>query len=273
MHVHTSVSDGMFTPHEVVYQAREIRLSGLAITDHDTVDGIAEALDEAKSTGDIQVIPGIEINTDAGRSEVHILGYYIDHDDDRLRQSLLKIRQARRERAAKMIRKLNAMGFEVTLDRVAEMAEGGLIGRPHLARALMEKGYVFSIKEAFEKLLGRGKPGYVPRYKLTPDEAICIIKRAGGIPVLAHPGLVGDDALVSRIIELGIEGLEINYPEHGEEERRKYAELARQKGLLVTAGSDYHGMPHEGRGKLGCEQAEDWMVDELRKKGRKTGKK
>lgn len=254
LHVHTTASDGVLSPVEVVDKAYERGLCGIAITDHDTVDGLEPAISYQKAKDlPIAVIPGIEMNTEADGQEIHILGYYIDYYNLGLKGRLQEIREARHERAEKMIDKLRGMGILVSFSQVENLAKGDLIGRPHIAQALMEKNYVCSIKEAFEKYIGRGKPAYVSRYKFLPQEAVDLIKKAGGISILAHPGLIKKQEVVSSIIKLGIEGIEVYYPEHSDRQINVFTELCRKNKLLITGGSDYHGNgSEESRNRLGC---------------------
>lgn len=253
LHIHSTVSDGILTPEEIVQEALGLGLEGIALTDHDTVGGIEPTWQYIRNNNcRLTFVPGIEMNTEVERYEVHILGYFIDHRNDQLLTRLQELKRSREERALKMVKKLNAMGFDIKPARVAELARGHLIGRPHIAYALMEKGYVFSVREAFHKLIGNGKPAYVPRYKFLPEEAIQLVKAAGGVAVLAHPGLLNNDEMVLQLLALGVEGIEVYYPDHDEGQIEKYLQLAREKGLLITGGSDYHGTPEEYRGKLGC---------------------
>lgn len=254
LHVHSTASDGLFTPRQIIDMAVEMGLLGLAITDHDTVDGLETAVEYIQEKKyKIDFIPGIEMNTEIGSSEVHILGYFIDYRDRFLNERLKDIKKARSERADKMINKLRKMGLIISLAQVEKLAKTDFIGRPHIARALMESAYVFSIKEAFEKYIGRGKPAYVPRYKFLPEEAIDLIKMAGGIPVLAHPGLISDQDIIPGIINMGVEGIEIYYFEHDQIQIQKYTELAQKNKLLITGGSDFHGIGEDpGRSRLAC---------------------
>ena len=253
LHVHSTASDGLLAPPDLIEEAVAAGLEGMALTDHDTVSGIGAAQEYTRlHHPDFWFIPGIEMNTDVGPHEVHILGYFIDPANEVLLNRLEEIRQARIQRNWKMVKKLNTMGYRISTERVVELAQGGIVGRPHIAQALVEKGYVFSVKEAFDKLIGQGKPAYVPRYKFLPEEAVQLIKGAGGVAVLAHPGLIGNEELVDKILSLDIEGIEVYYPEHSEEDTCRYLEIARRRGLIVTGGSDYHGAPEEYRGKLGC---------------------
>jgi predicted metal-dependent phosphoesterase TrpH len=242
LHVHSSASDGVLTPEELVVKACELKLSGLALSDHDTVDGLSIAVDYIKHHElPLDFIPAIEMNTELDNHEVHILGYYIDYRNEELKQQLLQIKEARRGRAVKMINRLRDMGIEIDMKRVEQIAMDDLIARPHIARALLEKGYVSTEKEAFDKYIGKGRPAYVPRYKFEPQTALKLIADAGGVSVLAHPGLLRDQAMVHLLVEMGVEGLEVYYPEHSPSIISEYLKLCSDKKLLITGGSDYHG--------------------------------
>lgn len=253
LHVHTTASDGVYTPVEVIHMAEKIGLRGIAITDHDTLEGLNTARDLIASESlSIDVIPGVELNTDYGDDEVHILGYFIEDNDGILNKRLDEIKLERHQRAERIISRLEQLGIHINLGEVKKQAGGGVIGRPHIARAIRDKGYTASEQEAFDLYIAHGKPAYVPRYKFTPEEAIHLIKYVGGISVLAHPGLIGDHSLIGRIIAMGIEGLEVFYPEHNQNQIDKLIVLARQHNLQITGGSDFHGTGPENRNKLGC---------------------
>ncbi len=253
MHVHSTASDGTVSPEDIVNQAIELKLLGIALTDHDTVAGLPLAQDYIeKNQLNLDFIPGIEMNTEMDDKEIHILGYFIDSNNARLNARMQEIREQRRERAHKMLDRLAALGMKISYEQVLNLAGSDLIARPHIARALIEANYVHSIKEAFDKYIGHEKPAYVSRYKFSPDEAISMIKEAGGIAVLAHPGLMRDQKLLKIIIAMGIEGLEVYYPEHSGEQIRNYLRLAEEKQLLISGGSDYHGAnSDESRSQLG----------------------
>lgn len=252
LHIHTTASDGIYSPTEVIQSAVKIGLAGIAITDHDTVDGLEEGIASSRKEN-IEFIPGIEMNTEFQDREVHILGYFIDYHDEHLLSKLVEIRQARYDRALRMVSKLRNMGININFEQVKKLAQGDLIGRPHIAQAMVDRGAVFSIKEAFDKYIGRNRPAYVPRYKFTPDEAISLINRSQGLSVLAHPGLIKDDEIVLSVVDMGIKGIEVYYPEHSAEQIREYLNISSRYSLLVTGGSDFHGIGNvESRNRLGC---------------------
>lgn len=244
LHTHTTASDGALSPKQLVAKAINCGLEGIAITDHDTIGGVEEALAAARGKSFI-VIPGIEFSTDWNDEEVHVLGYFIDYRNSRLLQLLEKLEESRWRRGQKMVRKLNNAGLTVDWNQVAAMAENGVVGRPHVAQVLVEAGYVSSIAEAFEKYLGKGRPGYVPRFKLTPRDAVREVKNAGGIPVLAHPGLLKRQEKLTEVLTWGFAGIEVYYPEHSKEQTKYFNKLAEQHNLIATGGSDYHGETRE----------------------------
>lgn len=240
LHVHTTASDGTLSPEEVVREAYEIGLAGVGIADHDTIDGLVPAMNAGNKLG-IVVVPGVEINTDYGKDELHMLGYYIDPNSAYIRERLQQLRSARADRAAKIVDKLKAIGVNISMDRVRELADGGAIGRPHIARAIVEAGYASSMNAAFGKYLVRDAPGYVPRYKLTPFEAIEIIRQSGGVAVLAHPGLSHHDELIPELVRAGLEGIEVYHSDHTPLQSRHYLKVAEKYNLIPTGGSDSHG--------------------------------
>lgn len=245
LHNHTTASDGTLSPAEQVKWAAGQGLAALGITDHDTIKAWDEAIAAGREHG-VEIVPGCELSTEVGKSEVHILAYYFDRAEPAMVALLELMRGGRRARAQEAVAKLQALGFpQVTVERVLELG-GESVGRPHIAQALIEAGIVRSHEEAFETYLAAGRPAYVPRPKLTPEEAIEAVKAAGGVPVLAHPGLIGDDNLVRRIIKAGILGIEAYHSDHGEQKRQFYARWGFDAGLIVTGGTDSHG-PTGGR--------------------------
>lgn len=240
LHVHSTASDGTRTPVEVVEAAHAWGCTVLSLTDHDTVDGIEPASRRAAELG-IEFIPGIEINTDVNGEEVHILGYYIDPDHPELVQEMEKRRNSRVTRARRMVEKLEQLGAPVRFERVMELAQGGSVGRIHIVHALIEAGHVRSKEEAWERFLKSDGPAYVPRDRMTPEEAVRLILRVGGIPVLAHPGLYGGERHLPGCLNAGLMGLEVYYKEHTPAQVEFYRQLAEEHGLLMTGGTDCHG--------------------------------
>ncbi len=243
LHVHTSASDGRFTPEEIVLRAAEVGLSVLAITDHDNVDGIAPALAAAAAFPQLRVIPGVEISSDVPDGEVHVLGYCLDYTDGGLLDALKRMRNSRVTRARKMVTRLGELGLPVAWERVLEFAGDGSVGRPHIAQALLEKGYIGNLAEAFEGYIERNGPAYVERDKMTPAEAVELILAAGGLPVMAHPMTVPDpEATIGELQAAGLLGIEVYYARHSEATVRRLAALAARSGLIPTGGTDYHGL-------------------------------
>jgi len=242
LHVHTNASDGRLDPQEVVRLAVEIGLNAIAITDHDTVGGIAAALETARAFTSFIVIPGVEINTDVPDGEVHILGYFLDYTDERLESTLQKLRNARWVRAQEMVTKLSKLGMNIEWSRVEELARGKAICRPHIAQALLEKGYISCEKEAFDKYIGHGGPAYVERYKLSPVEAVKLIIMARGLPVLAHPADINElDHLIRELKEAGLVGIEVYYRDYDSATINRLLDIANRYSLIATGGTDYHG--------------------------------
>ncbi len=252
LHIHSSVSDGVYTPAEVVGKAARAGMTVIALADHDNVDGIAEALKAAEKTPGLKVIPGVEISTDVPDGEVHMLGYFIDYTHPELLSALAVMRDSRQTRARKMIDKLAVLGFPVDWQRVRELAGDGTIGRPHIARALLEKGYIATIQEAFTRFLAWGGPAYVGRDKMPPEEAISLIVGAGGLPVLAHPLTSNNtESLVAGLKESGLAGLEAYYKNYSAGEISALVSLADKYGLIATGGTDYHGLDDNAETAIG----------------------
>lgn len=238
LHIHSTASDGAYSPSQLVMMALAKGLGAISLTDHDSTEGIDLALEAARGTP-LEVIPGVEISAEAGSQEAHILGYYIDHHYEPLQERLRAIRDFRRHRAWKMIERLEDLGMPLSRERVAEIAGEGSIGRPHIAQAMLEKGYVSSTTEAFVNYIGRNGPAYAPRYKITPLEATQMILEAEGLPVLAHPlEVLG---LLPELVGAGLVGLEAYYGQYSPEQRQDLVRTAEKYGLLTTGGSDFHG--------------------------------
>lgn len=246
LHAHTTASDGSLTPAGLVALAGRLGLRAIAITDHDTVEGVAEGLAAGAAAG-VEVVPGIELSVDYPHGEFHLLGYYLRYDEPAFRARLHWLQENRMNRNAVMVRRMNELGFAVTLEEIEAESGGGQVGRPHMARALLRKGYVASVQEAFDRYLADGRPLHVPKVKLLPGEAIRLVHEAGGLAVLAHPKYIeyGPEELaaeVGRLRSLGLDGLECYYSQHTEVETALYLQLAARYGLLITGGSDFHGV-------------------------------
>ena len=246
LHTHSNASDGSFSPTDLVRKAKAEGLSTLALIDHDTVSGVKEAMAAGVEQG-IFVIPGVEISIDFQPGTMHICGYFIDIKDRRLREGLAFVQEARRNRNPQIITKLNQLGLKITLDEVRQVAGPDQVGRPHFAKVLVQKGYVQSTKEAFTKYLAKGAPAYMDKKRLSLDDAVAMIRAAGGVAVLAHPILLGWDrtedfrATFIRLLEAGVEGIEAFNSYQTEEQNWQFYEMARDLDLIVTAGSDFHG--------------------------------
>jgi len=252
LHIHSTASDGKLSPADVVRKSAERGLTIIALADHDTVDGIVPALAAAKAFPQLKVIPAVEISTDVPKGEVHVLGYFIDYTDRKLKTTLERMRHSRRERARRMVTKLGKLGIHIEWQRVQEIAGSGSIGRPHIAQAMLEKGYIVSIKEAFTKYISRDGPAYVERKKMTPVEAVELLLRTNGLPVLAHPLTINDpEMMVIKLKAAGLVGVEAYYNSYTADEIGKLVSLADRHGLITTGGSDYHGLDNSTETMIG----------------------
>jgi len=247
LHLHTTASDGVRRPSEIVNYAKAKGLQAIAITDHDTIEGLAEGVAEGERVG-FEVIPGIEISAEHSPGSMHLLGYFLDIHHPLLNERLEYLQRARAERNPKIVENLNRLGVRITYEEVVKASGGGQVGRPHFAEVLMEKGYVRNFQEAFDRFLKKGAPAYVDKLRFTSGEAIHFIREAGGVAVLAHPNTLGVsdnqglEALLLQFVREGLRGIEVYYPEHSPLETAHYKFLAERHGLLVTGGTDYHGI-------------------------------
>ncbi|MDR5658135.1 PHP domain-containing protein [Serpentinicella sp. ANB-PHB4] len=242
MHTHTTSSDGSLSSKSLIDYAIKKGLQGLSITDHDTVEGLPDAVAYAKKFENFTFIPGIELSTEYKSEEIHILGYNIDFKSNSLITLLDKIKFHRESRAEKIINKLNSIGMDISYEEVSKYAKG-VIGRPHIAQVLIEKNYVETFDEAFRLYLNINAPAYVPRYKITPKEAVDVIRLAGGYAVLAHPGLINNRDITQEIISCKINGLEVFYPTHTEDDISDFLKISNKHNLITTGGSDFHRIP------------------------------
>ncbi len=258
LHVHSSYSDGCLSPKQLVERAHQLGVSALAITDHDTLAGVPEALSYGRDLG-VFVLPGIELSCEG----YHILGYGVDCGYQPLREQLEELAQARAERAARIVDRLAVAGIHLSLERVQELAGAGVVGRPHVAAALVEKGYASNTKDAFARFLNKGQPGYVPRYRLSVDRAINLVKGAGGIPVWAHPGDRFSRQCLQELKSCGVMGVEVWHPDHNKDQMLWFADQGAREGLLVTGGSDFH-CPQLGEAELASHATPLWAWAALR---------
>ncbi len=240
LHLHTTCSDGLDTPEELVETAVVSGYRAISITDHDTVEGVIRGLAAAEGTG-LEVIPGIEMSALEDMSDIHILGYHIDYTDENFIHRIAFFKEKRHERAEEIVESLNRLGLDIQIDTVLRMAHGAPVGRPHIAEALVSEELVTTYDEAFARYIGTHGPAYVPKYRVTPREAIELIIRSGGVPVLAHPGVLNRDELIVEFLEYGLMGVEAIHPLHPIEKQAYYENIAKKYGLIVTGGSDWHG--------------------------------
>jgi predicted metal-dependent phosphoesterase TrpH len=267
LHMHSNASDGTNPPRKVVELSKAHGLSCIALTDHDTVEGLEEAIKASLEFG-VEVIPGIEFNCYYKDQEVHILGYCINYKDKNFIEKIEEMKKLRNDRAKAIIKKLNELGIEITMKDVLEFAPEGFIGRPHIARAMVKKNYVRDVKEAFEKYIGVGGPAYVERYRITPIEAIGLILENGGVPVLAHPGLLLNDGIIEELVRAGLVGIEVFHSKHTKEDEKRYLKKASSYNLIITGGSDFHGVEVDGKDLLGTIKLDYKYVEILKSRSK-----
>lgn len=272
LHSHTTASDGTYTPEESVMRAKEKGLRALGVTDHDTVEGIRRAIRAGEKVG-VEIVPGVELSSvDAGR-DIHVLGYYIKFEDQNFLNRLSKLRNVRNKRNEMLVARLNELGIPITIEEVRQKCKmkDGNVGRPHFAEVLVDKGIVGSIAEAFDIYLGEGGKAYVNPPRMSPEEAISIIKNAGGVPVLAHPGIYDNEGLIERLLQNGLEGIEVYHPDHTDDQEKYFSKLANRYGVVQTGGSDFHGERNGVifHGDLGSKTTSYETVIELRERARK----
>jgi predicted metal-dependent phosphoesterase TrpH len=267
LHTHTTASDGTYTAAELVREAAQRGVRVLAVTDHDSVDAVAPAIEAAQQHLPLEIVPGIEINTDEPGGEVHVLGYFLDHEAAWLRDLLREFREERAARVHRIAERLATLGCPIDAAEVLALVQEGSAGRPHVAQVMVRRGYVGTVREAFDRFLAAGKPAHVPHRKVTPREACEIIRRAGGLAVVAHPGFHPDpEAMIRDLADAGLlDGVECYYAEHSPEQTAQLLALCHRLGLVATGGSDFHG-PRVRAGTLGLPSVpwESW--DALRRR-------
>lgn len=265
LHVHTTASDGLWSPAQVVHEALARGLRYLAITDHETTRGAVEAVALARGTP-LEVIPGVEISVGGAEEELDLLGYFVDPTHPDLLRLLEGMQAERVGRIQAMAERLARLGMPVPWERVLELAQGNVLGRPHLARAMVEQGYVADEAEAFRRWLGRGRPAYIPRRPVDPREVLEIIRAAGGVAALAHPGRSGLPRDLEGLWRAGLVGLEVFHPDHSPADVARLMAIARIYGLVPTGGSDFHGPGPDGRILLGVIPVPEHTVERLRER-------
>jgi predicted metal-dependent phosphoesterase TrpH len=257
LHVHSTASDGARAPAEVVQEAKRVGLAAIALTDHDTVAGIADASAAGAALG-IRVVPGVELSAVEGDAETHILGLHLSDTRD-LEARLIGLREMRRTRAERIVQRLNELGVRIELPAVLDQSAGGAIGRPHIARAMIAEGWAVDFRDAFDRYLGNGKPAFVPKDKLPVADAIQLIHHAGGLAVLAHPASSGTRERVEAFVALGIDGLEVRHPSHTPDDAARLAALVDYFGLVPSGGSDWHGSGDGARTLGAMRIPADWL--------------
>jgi predicted metal-dependent phosphoesterase TrpH len=257
LHAHSTASDGAASPADLVAAARQASLSAIAITDHDTVSGVPDASSAAARLG-IRLVPGVELSAVDASGETHLLGLHLS-DLDALDGRLAELRDMRRTRAERMVQRLNALGVRVTMEDVLREAAGGAIGRPHVARALVAKGWAPDMRTAFDRYLAAGRPAFVPKDRLSLADAIAMVHSAGGLAVLAHPGTSATAERLKALVALGLDGVEVRHPSHDDAQIGRLLALAERLELLPSGGSDWHGQA-DGTRALGVMRVpSEWL--------------
>ncbi|RJP68392.1 MAG: PHP domain-containing protein [Ignavibacteriales bacterium] len=249
LHLHTNRSDGFYSPSDIVFKAKKVGLDIISITDHDNLAGIEEATEIGKQIG-IEIIPGVEISTDLEDREVHLLGYFIDINNDELQKYLSFFRQERFNRASRIVKKLNNQGINISFDHVVSLANNSALGRPHIATALVESGYVSNFYEAFDRFIGNNCPAFERKIHVSPQSALKLISDAGGLSFIAHPGFIPERILMS-LINYGLDGIEVLHPSHNPSQVKSYRGIVNEYCLLASGGSDFHGGKRDDENNFG----------------------
>jgi len=264
LHMHTNLSDGLLTPSELLERVRAVGLKAFAVTDHDTLDGYL-AVRELLAAGDPELVTGVELSVDCHGEDLHLLGYLFDPNHERLNSELRRFQEERNRRGRLMVQKLEQLGLDVPYDEVLRQASGAAVGRPHVAEAMVRVGVVSGFDEAFKKYIGNDGPAYVPKVKLNPDQAIDLVHGAGGVAVLAHPGINDMYRYVEELAGMKLDGIEVYHYSHSRRQVKQFKELARRYKLHQSGGSDFHGR-HEIEGEIGSEPVSLDYLDRLKQR-------
>lgn len=264
LHLHTNFSDGTYTPEELAGHARRCGFKAVALTDHDTMEG-CQRMAAACEAGGVEFIPAAELTTEQDGNELHMLGYFLDAGNKKLTEELARFQEVRQRRIYEMVERLNALNIPIQAEAVFRLANCQSPGRPHVARTLVQGGWCGSLDEAFERFLKKGKPAWVPKFKISAADAIGLIHQAGGLAVMAHPGLNHSDGIIPDLVRSGMDGIECFHTKHSTPMTQRYLEIADQHRLLVTGGSDCHGMS-KGRPLIGSIKVPYECVERLREK-------
>ncbi len=264
LHTHTFHSDGACSPEEIIEKAKKAGLDTISITDHDSINGFKDAFEAGKNLG-VEVIPGVEISSEISNREIHILGYFFDPENSELERYLNFFREERVKRADRIASKLMHLGFEIHLDEVLQKANNSSVGRPHIAQVMLEKGYVSSYYEAFNKYIGNGSPAFEKKVHVSPESAFKIINDAGGLSFIAHPGNIPEN-LLKELIDAGMDGIEVVHPSHSKTQQKFYRGIVNSYFLLESGGSDFHGGKREDDSNFGKFFTNTTSVEAMRKR-------
>lgn len=263
LHIHSSASDGSYTPEQIVDMARSLGIRTISIADHDSVEGVERALNYGLRKH-VEVIPAVELSSESEMGDFHFIGYFVDYKNISLQRHLVELREKRLIRAGKIVGKLADFGIDLDFDQILADSEGGSVGRVHLARELIRRGYAQSVGDAFAKYLSKESQFYVPKFISEPEEVISVLIRANSVPVIAHPGLLGSEDKTRFLAEKGARGIEVYHPKHDPWLTSRYVQIAETLGLVKTGGSDFHGPGSRDNESLGSVLIPDQLVDELR---------
>jgi len=267
LHMHTRLSDGLSTPRELLELVRSKNIDAFAVTDHDSLDGF-RAVRELLKENDPELIPGLELSVSQGAGDVHLLAYLVDPDDEQLNRAIDAFQKRRTERGRLMVDRLKSMGINISYEDVEREAGHGAVGRPHVAEAMYRNGSIATYEAAFAKYIGNDGPAFVPKVNFAPQEAIELVHSAGGLVVLAHPGIENAHEKIEALVEMGLDGIEIYHPSHKQSQTDRFRQLATDRGLLVTGGSDFHGR-NDRTTMIGSQKVPYKCLEQLKEKAKR----